>query len=54
MNNNVIVNDEEIKGNVKDVREYIVNELIKQKDDNSIDDETFLYNNNRFLEILQK
>lgn len=54
MNNNVIVNDEEIRGNVKDVREYIIGELIRQSRDSSISDEMFLYNNNRFLEILQK
>ena len=54
MNNNVIVNDEEIKGNVKDVREYIIGELIRQSRDSSISEEMFLYNNNRFLEILQK
>ena len=54
MNNNVIVNDEEIRGNVKDVREYIIGELIRQSRDSSISEEMFLYNNNRFLEILQK
>ena len=54
MNNNVIVNDEEIRGNVKDVKEYIIGELIRQSRDSSISEEMFLYNNNRFLEILQK
>ena len=54
MNKNIEITEEYMCGNVKDIREHIIEELILQKDDDSICDEMFIYNCGRLLEVLQK
>lgn len=50
----VIVTDEYIKGNVVSVKHYMIQELIRQRNDKDIDDEMLFYNVCRCNDLFEK